>query len=197
MISSKQDLLDYLEQDKKALGINRRFPRPIIDRIWKYEILMRKVAYLYNCKQGLFNRVLYNIYRLRYEALGMKLGFSIGVNAFGPGLNIAHYGTIVVNGNARIGKNCWIYPGVNIGANTEGPEDVPTIGNDVYIGPGAKLFGKIVIGDNISIGANAVVTKSFMDSGVTIAGVPAKVISNKNSNEFVMRQRIGDDLFLG
>ena len=119
----------------------------------------------------------------------MKLGFSIGPNVFGPGLNIAHYGTIVVNGNAKVGKNCWIYPGANIGANTEGPTDVPVIGDNVYIGPGAKIFGRINIADNISIGANAVVTKSFIKPGVTIAGIPARVIKDNNSNEKVMKER--------
>ncbi|MDD5801944.1 MAG: DapH/DapD/GlmU-related protein [Solobacterium sp.] len=104
-------------------------------------------------------------------------------------MNIAHVGTIVVNSNARVGKGCWIYPGVNIGANTGGPDDVPIIGDDVFLGPGAKVFGKIQIGDNTSIGANAVVTKSFFDGNQTIAGIPARKISEKNSNETIMRQR--------
>ena len=56
----------------------------------------------------------------------------------------------------------------------------PILGDNVYIGPGAKLFGKITIADNISIGANAVVTKSFEQENISIAGVPAKIISEKN-----------------
>lgn len=51
----------------------------------------------------------------------------------------------------------------------------------MYIGPGAKIFGDIFIADNIAIGANAVVNKSFYESNITIAGVPAKKISNKGS----------------
>lgn len=193
MIESKQELYEYLEMDKKALGIKRKFPRPFIDEIWKYEILMRKLAYLINCKDNFMYKPITLITRLRYEKLGMKLGFSIGINSFGPGLNIAHYGTIVVNGNARIGSNCWIYPGANIGANTGGPKDVPNIGDNVYIGPGAKLFGNINIADNISIGANAVVTKSFTTSGITIAGVPAKIIKDNNPNGKLMMQRINNN----
>ena len=119
----------------------------------------------------------------------IKLGFTIPANVFGPGLNIAHVGTIVVNRNARVGKGCWIYPGVNIGANTGGSDDVPILGDDVFLGPGAKVFGKIQIGDNTSIGANAVVTKSFPEGNQTIAGVPARKISENNSNEIIMRQR--------
>ena len=59
----------------------------------------------------------------------------------------------------------------------EKEEEAPIIGDNCFIGPGAKLFGKIKIGDNVAIGANAVVNKSFGDN-VTIAGVPAKIVNN-------------------
>ena len=52
----------------------------------------------------------------------------------------------------------------------------------MYIGPGAKLYGKITIGNNVAIGANAVVNKSF-GSNITIAGIPAKIISNNGAKE--------------
>lgn len=61
------------------------------------------------------------------------------------------------------------------------PGDVPTVGNNVIILSGAKLFGKINIGDDVMIGANAVVNKSFPDGHCRIAGVPAKVISNEGN----------------
>lgn len=200
MIKTKEDLIYYLSEDKRALGIKRKRPRIGLDDIWKFEILMRKTEYFKNVcmneRRGLVKEFIYKIYLYKYKKLSMKLGFSIGLNVFGPGLYIAHYGTIVVNGNARVGKNCWIYPGSNIGANTEGPNDVPTIGDDVYIGPGAKIFGKIKIADNISIGANAVVTKSFETCGVTIAGVPARVIKDSNANQYVMdKKKAGENFF--
>ena len=86
-----------------------------------------------------------------------------------------HYGTLVVNKKAYIGANYRIHVGVNIGGTDEG---VPMIGDNAYIGPGAKIFGNIIIGNNVSIGANAVVNKSFPDN-VIIAGVPAKIIKYK------------------
>lgn len=52
------------------------------------------------------------------------------------------------------------------------------MGNNVYIGPGAKLFGRIEIADGIAIGANAVVNKSFLENNISIAGIPAKKIGN-------------------
>lgn len=96
-----------------------------------------------------------------------------------------HWGTVVVNGGARIGSNCRIHICVNIGANGGGVEDTPSIGNNVYIGPGAKIFGKIVIGDNTVIGANSVVNKSFLEGGYTIAGIPAMIVSKNDSSRFI------------
>ena len=128
-------------------------------------------------KFGDFNKMLY--WKLIHYKLGMKLGFDIPINVFGPGLRINHHGLIVINPLCRIGAFCDIHQGVNIGTNVE-YGSVPQIGNNVYIGPGAKLFGKITIGDQVMIGANSVVNKSFPDN-VTIAGIPAKIIKNEGS----------------
>lgn len=111
-----------------------------------------------------------------HKKLSYKLGYTIYKNNFGPGVCFCHYGTLVVNEDARIGKNCRIHVGVNIGRFNGG---VPRIGDNCYIGPGAKLFGPIIIGDNVTIGANAVVNKSFPDNCV-IVGVPAKIIKYNN-----------------
>lgn len=87
---------------------------------------------------------------------------------------------IVVNGNARIGAFCDIHQGVNIG-NHGNSDDVPEIGNNVWIGPGAKLFGKIHIADGCAIGANAVVNRSFNEPNKSVAGIPAKIVSDKGN----------------
>jgi len=106
------------------------------------------------------------------------LGFDIPVNVFGPGLRINHYGNIVVNARVKIGYWCDIHQGVNIGSNNSknGGALVPEIGNNVWIGPGSKIFGDIVIADEVQIAANAVVNKNF-ESNTTIGGIPAKIIS--------------------
>jgi serine O-acetyltransferase len=80
-----------------------------------------------------------------------------------------------VNSSARIGKNCRIFNGVNITSNV-------TIGDNVYIAPGAVILADVTIGDNVRIGANAVVSKSFEEPNITLAGVPAKKISDKGSS---------------
>ena len=69
---------------------------------------------------------------------------------------------------------------MNIGTNG-GSSIAPIIGNNVYIGPGAVIYGGIEIADNCYIGANAVVNKSFLEQNSVIAGVPAKVIKKRNA----------------
>ena len=111
--------------------------------------------------------------KYKFRKISVKLGFSIPINVFGPGLSLPHRGNIIVNPQTRIGENCRIHVGVNIGAHHD---KAPLIGNNVYIGPGAIIFGDIEIADNVSIGANATVNKSFNEPNVVIAGTPAKVV---------------------
>lgn len=124
-------------------------------------------------------------YRFRYHKLSLKLGFSIPCNVVGPGLAIVHYGTIVISGGCRIGKNFRIHVGVNIGANA-GETQAAIIGDNVYVGPGAKIIGSVKIGNNSVIGANAVVTRDVPNS-VTVGGVPAKVISENDSSKHLIK----------
>ena len=65
--------------------------------------------------------------------------------------------------------------------------DAPFIGHNVYIGPGAKLYGPIDVGDDCTIGANAVVTKSFAEPALVLAGVPAKIIARQSSAERLIK----------
>ena len=99
-------------------------------------------------------------------------------NSFDQGLIIHHTGNIVVNGYAKIGKNCSLH-GDNCIGNNGITEDTPRIGNGVDIGVGAKIIGGVQIADDITIGAGAVVNKSFLQSGVVIGGIPARVIRSK------------------
>ncbi|AKB56359.1 MULTISPECIES: serine O-acetyltransferase [Methanosarcina] len=117
--------------------------------------------------------------------MSVHLGFSIPINVFGPGLCIAHRGTIIINKNTRVGENCRIHACTNIGSS-RAEVSAPQIGNNVYIGPGAKIFGNIVIADDIAIGANSVVNKSFYEKGISIAGIPAEKISTKGSDGIIV-----------
>ncbi|NRB81599.1 MAG: serine acetyltransferase [Saccharospirillaceae bacterium] len=175
MIKSKIDYQIYLNADLKQSDFKATLKAKFFNEIWRYQRLLRKQEYYKNCKKGVLSSVIQLWLEYTRKRLGNRLGFSIPCNVFGPGLSIAHVGTIVVNPKAKIGKNCRIHVCVNIGAAKD--QDVaPVIGNNVYIGPGAKLFGAITLGDNISIGANAVVNKSFPEGNCTLVGVPAKKV---------------------
>lgn len=179
MIQSKEDLKRYLLMDYHAL---ERKPSVFSYRneILHFQTALRYHEYHYNNRdKSLFHLLMCKLWGYRHHKLGIKLGFDIPVNVFDAGLRINHYGLIVVNEHARIGKYCDIHQGVNIGMSGEHQDDVPTIGDNVWIGPGAKLFGKIKIADECQIGANAVVNKSFNERGITIAGVPASKVSDK------------------
>lgn len=191
MIERKSDYKRYLKMD--AFSCNVNIKKSFNNELFRYQKLMRKLEYYSNCKKDIISKILIIFMRIRYKRKSIKYGFSIPINTFGPGLNIMHRGTIVVNGNARIGENCKINADVNIGTQMGTRTETPTIGNNCYIGPGAKIFGKIKIGDNVAIGANAFVNKDFPD-GVTIAGVPAKIVSNKGTWEAYKRFRQNENV---
>lgn len=182
MILSKNDLKYYIACDKIAMNRIYEKPRFVHDNIWTFQILMRKCEYYKNCKKGFFSKLILKWLAFRYTILGQFLGFSIPFNVFGPGLCIEHYGSVVVNRHAIIGVNCRIHESTTIGANGILSNKAPTIGNNVYIATGAKIIGDITIADGICIGANSVVTKSFLEPNITIAGAPARKISDNNSD---------------
>ena len=83
----------------------------------------------------------------------------------GPGLYIGHFGGITISRDARIGSNCNLSQNVTIGvAGTGVKRGAPTIGDNVYIAPGARIFGRIRVGNNVQIGANAVVHADIPDN---------------------------------
>ena len=135
-----------------------------------------------NCHKTPIGKAISVWLHFRLRKMGRKLcGYHIPPNAFEEGLSIAHWGPIVVHPTAKIGKNCRIQQCVTIGA-TNGQNEAATIGDNVFIGPCTSIIGKITIGSDIAIGANTVVTKSFEENGITIAGAPARKISDNNSH---------------
>lgn len=181
MITSKEVYKRYLQEDRHALGMSQlsllqRLRLLFVPNyIYSFQKLMRKVEYVGNTRTTIWGHLRYYFLRLRYKRLSLRLGFTIPENVFGPGLSIAHYGTIIINQKARIGKNCRIHACVNIGASG-GSSEAPQLGDNIYIAPGAKIYGNIALANNIAIGANAVVNKSFEEENILIAGNPAKKI---------------------
>ena len=98
-------------------------------------------------------------------------------NTIGPGFRIYHAGDFVhVEPNVIIGRNCTLLPGVVFGNKSETPDNAPVVvGDNCYFGLGAKILGGVKIGNNVIVGANAVVTKDIPDNAV-VGGIPAKII---------------------
>jgi serine O-acetyltransferase len=193
LIQSKQDYRFYVESDLIALSPNLP-PRTTLRQKAEYRLgsyasknccqfqqLLRKTEYRLNCSKNSFTKTYSTYLRLRLNAAGLKLGFEISPNCFGPGLAITHPGTIIVHPETRIGVNCRIHPGVVIGIGAGRSQKLPVIGDNVFIGPGAKIFGDVVLANGIAVGANSVVNSSFTEEGITIAGAPARKVSDKGS----------------
>jgi serine O-acetyltransferase len=118
----------------------------------------------------LFRIVLDPIYFVLNLMIQMMWGIEIPrATVVGPGLFIGHFGGITISASAVLGKNSSVSQNITIGLGGSGDKlGVPVIGDDVYIAPGARLFGKITIGNNVKIGANAVIYKSVPDNSVAV-----------------------------
>lgn len=135
--------------------------------IWKYLYFLRR-------EESASNKLLRYYWRRRKNDLGAKLGIIIYAGTCGKGLRIWHYGSTIISGDAKIGENCTFHGQACIG-NTGGSVAAPVIGNNVDIGVGAKVLGGITIADDVKIGAGAVVTRSCLEKGATLVGIPARV----------------------
>jgi serine O-acetyltransferase len=151
---------------------------------YKYVFWMRTCRY--TRENALLKILVHPVARLWLRRYRHKFGISIPFyTEIGSGFFIGHFGDIVVNGNSRIGKNCNMSQGVTLGqANRGSHQGYPTLGDNVYIGPGAKIIGAVKVGNNVAIGANCVVTHDVPDHGVVV-GVPGKVISYDGSEGYI------------
>lgn len=178
-IQSRQDYRRFLMLDAQAQKAS--FSHPIIqtdnsmvwltDLILRWKKTLRLVEYVENCYKSIVFAPVKFFLRWRFQKRSAQLGFSIPINVCGPGLAIVHYGSIVVSRHSRIGSFCTINSGVNIGVNPYKEDGAPIIGDNVYIGPGAKIWGGISIADNTKIGANSCVFEPVCENGKTVIGV--------------------------
>jgi serine O-acetyltransferase len=154
--------------------------------IWA-TIIFRAGSWCHRHKRYIWPKIVLPVLTIGQKMIEIATGIVLPFTAeIGKGLYIGHFGGIILSTKTIIGEYCNISQGVTIGqAGRDGKQYVPRIGDRVYIGPGAKLFGKITVGNDVAIGANAVVTKDLPDNSVAV-GVPAKIVSYEGSKDFVI-----------
>lgn len=191
MIEDWAQFKAYCEADRYSRGHKSYLTNFFLDPRVRFLVLMRFCEYISNRKWPAVIRLPFIFW---YRRLSIRMGYSIPLNVFGAGVALPHYGNIIIDPRVRIGRNCRMHVGVNLGGSMVDLPDEnrkyhasPQLGDNVYVGPGAKLYGATVIGNDCVIGANAVVTKSFLENGITIAGVPARIISRQGSEERLVR----------
>lgn len=164
----KADLFRYGRQTNLFLG----FKEPG----FRYLYFLRKAS-----KKRTYS-IIGIFYKIILRHLGYKYGFQIPKNTkIGKGFFIGHFGTIVINEAAKIGDNCNIAHSTTIGQASRGKlKGAPSIGNNVWIGTGSVIIGKITIGNNVLIAPNTFLNKNVPDNSLVI-GNPCKIIDKVNA----------------
>lgn len=167
MILIKEDLKNIIALEEKGYGRS--------SLIRRYLRELRICEYYKNCGGGT-TRFLFKLHNFYRNRLGLRLGFEIPLNVFGKGLHIFHTGNIIINGSSSVGEYCNIIGSTCLGSKNGG--NGPTIGDHCELG-----MNSVVIGNDVYIGAGAVVTKSFEQDGVSLAGVPAKIVASRKESK--------------
>lgn len=182
MIQSKDDLRTYLKADQESYGKSNKLFIKWITRSDEYYIrafmvALRHYEYYLNKKRNVLDIIPYFFWWWNYRRLKLNSGLYIYPNIVEAGFFPVHAGFRRFGKYVHIGKNCTVLPMVLIGKKNPGPCHIE-IGDNCYINTGVTILGPITIGNNVTIGAGAVVNKDVPDNAI-VAGVPAKVIMIK------------------
>lgn len=180
-----KELKELIKGDLSKLSPPNRInciKRILFNASFKITFWFRICGYL-KSKNSLVYKILYYISYAIYKHNQYLTGIQLPVKTrVGKGLTFAHFSNIVIASTAIIGENTIIYNGVTIGT-VHTHKGAPVLGNNIVLYTGCKILGNVKIGNNVIIGANAVVTKDIPDNSVAV-GIPAKVISDKGQEYF-------------
>lgn len=179
MIKTKKDLKEYLAADWARYSDDHKpkwWTKFTFSETWMLYSYVRNLRYLdyYSNNKNLFTVIPYLFRSLKQRRMALKYSINIAPHCIGPGFLLVHPGFVRI-GSCYIGANATILPNVLVGRRRPIPNTEVTIGNNVYIGTGAKVLGRVVVGNNVTIAANSVVIKDIPDNCV-VSGVPAKII---------------------
>ena len=144
----------------------------------RHTVLLRKTEYFVNTGK----RIRATVYQALLMRFQNKYCIKIPLNTCDKGLMISHVYPLGMNGNATVGKNCRIMPYAKLGGD-DTLNKAPTIGDNVTLGLDCTVVGDVYLADGITVGAGAVVTKSFYEPGISIAGVPARKVGGGKKEE--------------
>jgi serine O-acetyltransferase len=144
-------------------------------------VVYRFGRWRYGVRPAFARKICSLIYKFLFKVIQIATGIELPCEVLvGRNFVIDHFGGIIISGYASFGDNCRIRNGVVVGLRRTADPRAPKIGNNVDIGAGAKLLGPIVIGDDVLIGANAVVLCDVPNGSIAI-GVPA-IVKPRSSN---------------
>lgn len=152
-----------------------------------WAIFQYRIAhYVFNLKIPILKQILQVITLIWQKLIEITAGISLPASVqIGHSFYIGHFGGIFLNANTIIGKNCNISQGVTIGVSgLNEKRGVPNIGDNVYIGANAVIAGKISIGNNALIGGCSLITSDVEEESIML-GVPAIKISNNGSRGYI------------
>lgn len=168
----------YIKSDAHRYGLTGG-GRILLNALTAKNFCLSYLFWLRLCKTGGVIGVVAKIKRYR---MARKYGLQIQPETkIGYGFYIGHGVGAVISPGTKIGNNCNISQYLSIGTNSK---QYAVIGDNVYIGPHVSIVEGVHIGNNVTIGAGAVVTKDIPDNA-TVAGVPAKVLNYDNPGRFI------------
>nr|WP_315030661.1 serine acetyltransferase [uncultured Chryseobacterium sp.] len=175
---------DFYRESGKWLSTFEIWTKCINPNLHYIYILRKAQKYKNTSIIGIFWKLILRHYQIKY-------GFQIYPETeIGEGFYLGHWGALVINPKAKIGKNCNIAQGVTIGQQNRGKnEGFPVIGDEVWIGPNAVIVGNIRIGNNVLIAPNAYVNFDVPDDSV-VMGNPGKIYPTLDATKGYINNKV-------